>query len=235
MIIENCIIITITALITWGFAWYFSERKKLLVKYDSTSVLKMPIEFDGLKLLYENKEIDELIHTKITFRNDGNKEIVHSMIVKNMIHINFTNCTDILKVVIDKKSNNEIDLRAEAKDNKVWIEFNFLDKNEEFTIIVLHVSKTNLAIEGKIIGCKIRIVKDYKFALKESLKFSIRISLLIGLPIAVFCMIFKDRIVFLQLLIGLCIGVILSIITVFLVIPWSIRMRENKIKQNLNG
>jgi hypothetical protein len=153
---QTVIIAAISSLLTLFVAWYFAVRKRIIIKDYTYTVIKNTGKYEKLKVMYEDKEINELKLTKILFKNIGNKEIIKDNIRRLDIIFDKDSGISFRKCNIEKKSDKDLDIFIHDEPfPQLSVTFKSLDRGENFSLNILHNSKKNPEIEAKINSTKV--------------------------------------------------------------------------------
>ncbi len=139
------------------------QRKRIEVRSNSYNIINNSVSrFTKLKILYDEKTVDSLTITKITFWSNSFATIRgDDLIVKEPFTISFSDAS-ILDVSILKESSpsNFIEVTCIDKST-IKITFDYLDKNEGCIIQVIHTGeKIPVNVSKKIKGGSIETKKS---------------------------------------------------------------------------
>lgn len=160
-------------------AYYFYKKsiwiKEPVYSIKSNNIVSGSIsKFENLKVLYKDREIENLTISKILFFNRGN-ETITSNDLKTINPIKFGSETsrvlDASLIQVNNHSNNiKVDFNKDTE--YIDIDFDYLDHNQGFVVQVIHTgtSSVDLDLEGAIIGVQKPIRLDPKeFTRKENI------------------------------------------------------------------
>ncbi len=143
------------------------EKKKFVYSIRSYSLIENLDDFKDLKILYKDKEINNLIISKVAFWNNGRSTIRKEDIAEaDPIRISMDGDSKIYhaRIIKKDKANNLIINWPENKENNfINIFFDYLNKNDGGVIEVLHTGDTlrKLKVTGSLKGCKKLINNKY--------------------------------------------------------------------------
>ena len=147
-------IASIIALIGWLLTL---RRSKLLVSWAQFQYIQGHTNsLNKLKVCYDNIDIITLTITKIAIWNKFGTLKKTDVAPADPIRLFASGKSRLLdaSIVAVSKKSNSIELRRDATDNSLILEFDFLEAHEGAVIQVLHTEADKICISGKIIGGK---------------------------------------------------------------------------------
>ncbi len=160
-----------------SFYFYFKSIKNRIPIYviRTINLVKEKIQkIDTVKIMYSNREINNLSISKIAIWNDG-KETINKNDVANSspIKININNNFNILDAEILYQKNNANDFKIEIEDNKKCINltFDYFDFEEGVILQIYHTgnSSEDLNLSGTIKSVKKIIRKEISIGMFPSI------------------------------------------------------------------
>ena len=145
--------------IALAYVFYRKSKKRLQLgyrRYKYTVLDDNSKAFKGLSISYENEPLYSFSITEFVISNLGNVSINKSDIApSNPIIIHPPEGKKILDhtIVFESNKDNNISIRT-IEDNKVCIEFDFLNPEDKFSVRLIHTgnAEDNLPVTGTIIG-----------------------------------------------------------------------------------
>ena len=131
--------------------YYFISHEEIINinKFDESS---------KIRLFYEDSEVAYLYKTVIIFKNKGSKVINQEDIVPENFVVDFSRCNPSTFKIFHVQTNSSkksIVTNTNIENNKLYFNFNYLDKNESIIITFIHNGKfLPENIEGEIKGVK---------------------------------------------------------------------------------
>lgn len=127
------VLITIIVPIIWN--WYTSQSSLSLVKISEVRLIEKKTSIDGLKILLNDKQINNLTKLSLKLKNTGEKPITELEIIEP-IEILF-NDIRILDSSLDKTMPENITATISNENNKISILFKLLNPDDELYFSVL--------------------------------------------------------------------------------------------------
>lgn len=152
------IILTLIALL---YA-YMQRQKKTKLVYDIVTREIVSCDRIGdLQLSINNQILSKLSHTRIIFRNEGDKPLYHTDLIDQKLRINVDNDLSLIKTVIDQNGNKKECLSVDK--NMIDVKFKSLHYNNEIIIDIYHTGTNNgnIHIEGEVRNQKNIIRREY--------------------------------------------------------------------------
>ena len=141
-----------------SFLYSFCTRRKKQIDFDmkANEIMTVPYNTDDIKILFRNKEVENIISTRIILWNSGNEIINHDDIVRQ-IGISLEDDTKMLSMDILKCKNCDLDTNQIRIDDNYNITFDFLEPKNQIEIQVLYTGNKNaINVRGKIKGGTIK-------------------------------------------------------------------------------
>ena len=160
----------------WLGSWFFSTRKKINITQSSQIVLSNENRIEDIEIKFKKTKISHLVQTRITIKNIGNTTIKKEDIANKYFKLVFPKKVNCLQFYTDTKSHDYInpDISFEVSDSpSLNIAFDFLEKNDEFSIIILHDSSQKPEMKGKFISCSISNDDDFSKNIRQNIIFAI--------------------------------------------------------------
>lgn len=158
------VILTIIAPILWE--WYNLQSNLTLVKLNEVKLIEKKTSIDRLKILYNDKEINNLTKLSLKLKNSGTRPITKSEIIEPF-EIIFDNNMRILDLSLDKTIPPNITSNIEHNNSKITIKFKLLNPDDELYFSILTDSK-KLKFTTK---SRIKNIKQVNVISKEDEKF----------------------------------------------------------------
>ncbi len=197
---------TVAALIFAVYTWMVGKKKKEFT-YLSNSykiIQKGKSTIPQLKLIYENRDIEDLSITRYVIWNSGNEVINKNDIVSEKpLKIMSTDASTIIldtKIIVESEETNKF-LIGEQQEKFSTINFDYIDPRDGIVVQVIHTGKF---LE---INCKIKGGKELKNLNKR--KYNIKINRK------------KERMI-MSILLGLEVFSLIGITISFFAIAWEI-------------
>lgn len=142
----------------------YSKRKKLLFVRESRVLIKNKgTELAGLRVLFNDKEIEFLTSTIMYFWNGGRECIKKEDIArKSKITVKINGDTELLKADIAQiEDNNDFRIYKTSKE-EIIVDFEYANSNEGFKLLMLHTGEhSDLAVSTAIKNGVFREIKLY--------------------------------------------------------------------------
>ena len=122
------------------------NKNKCIPTYTFMTKTFIPTEcqnVNNLKITYKNDEIERLTITTFVFWNSGNKELLKKHYGRSTPYLSSQNCKILDYSILDIDNDNFINLTDEFYDNKIFLNFDTISRNQGFVIKVLHTGNTN--------------------------------------------------------------------------------------------
>ena len=145
------VLITIVAPIIWN--WYTSQSSLTLVKLSEVRLIEKKTSIDGLEILLNGKQINNLTKLSLKLKNTGEKPITEEEIIEP-IEILF-NDIRILDSSLDKTMPENITATITNEKNKISIIFKLLNPDDELYFSVLaDTNKINFTTKARVKNVK---------------------------------------------------------------------------------
>ncbi|WP_272567633.1 hypothetical protein [Providencia sp. PROV255] len=107
-----------------------------------------------ISVLFEGKQVDSVSSSEFVIWNSGKSVIDKSALdTKQPLRITFKDSTQILRYQIKNINSETVSPALKLQDGCIFIEFDFIEKNEGFRIEILHTGDyDSLALTGKLKG-----------------------------------------------------------------------------------
>lgn len=135
--------------------------KKPYCLTSSTNVISNSMsEITSLEIFYKKERVTNLTKTKLVFWNAGKETLTQNDIpTSEPMTICVENGLKILnaKIIFVKNKSNQINIKKEKnRDNKFYIEFEYIDRDEGAIIEIVHTgtSDSDVKIDGKFKGAE---------------------------------------------------------------------------------
>jgi hypothetical protein len=152
------LVLGIIGLIASYYFYKLSIRKKEPVySIRSNNIISgSKSKYENLRVLYINKEVENFTVSKILFFNRGSETITRKDIETSYpLRVSTKDCQllDAFVLQINKPSNN-FTLTWDKSGDFVYIDFDYLDKNQGGVVQIAHtgLSSDNIKVEGDIMG-----------------------------------------------------------------------------------
>lgn len=160
------------------YAWLFGVAISIIsvilaYKYVPSKIIKYSLkhielienkqsEISKLNILYDNKQVEKLAVTRVTFWNSSYPTIKNEDLVEKAPFSITLGDGNILDVVIDEGKDGHNQINSEPIDeHSIKIIFDYLDREEGGIIYIIHTGEENsVSISGKIKGGKIVTVPN---------------------------------------------------------------------------
>lgn len=139
------------------------KKKKLLIIAKSTLLISQNLSnYSGLKISYNNEEIQSLSSTTIIIKNTGN-DIIESSDITPIVPINILTSDRFLLIDSDKyhvsTSNDKTNPTIEEKDNSnLVVHFDFIKPKDTISITLLH--NGDISVSGDLKDGDIDMIID---------------------------------------------------------------------------
>lgn len=133
-------------------AWRYKTRKEFsLLSWDNENLLKkQDLKVDNLRLLFNDKEVDQVNVIRLYFQNEGNSVVRKEDIHTDNFKISLDNPIEILSInFYSTNTHNKIDW-LQASDTEILFSVDFIEPDD---IIKIEIQYSNAdKVGGKIIG-----------------------------------------------------------------------------------
>lgn len=165
------IFMAIIAIVALRLAYRSTPQKVIKCYVNSNKLItNRQSKFNKLNILYDNKQVEKLIVSDLTFWNNSFPTIKKEDLIKKCPFTVSIENGEILDVVIldGENSPNQIDASILDK-NTVSISFEYLDRKEGGKIQIIHTgNEESIVVSKKIQGGKIKDKSDItNFVLRE--------------------------------------------------------------------
>ena len=146
----------ISFLLGWLITHFYRNRKEITVKILSSDILEIDKFNSKINLLYEDKPISRLSRSEIYIWNSGKVPVMGTDIVMTNRFGFFSNSSIIWITDINTEACKSCGINIEQSDKCIYINFDYLDKNDGLSFTVIYDSINYPGVLGKIIGTKIK-------------------------------------------------------------------------------
>lgn len=132
---------------------YYSGQKGItLTLMSHNEVISSSTAVEGLEINYKGTKLPSLSRMTFLIENTGNKPIVESDVV-SPIKIETLNKSNILDVIVDSKTPNNLDLQAMKNSQSVVIKFTLLNPGDKaFVSLLVDSNEEGFAATSRIAG-----------------------------------------------------------------------------------
>jgi hypothetical protein len=154
---------------------YFKAKKKIELKWvdiPSPLLSKSLLKVDGLKLVYKDRAMSNIMLTRIILENSGNETIkCEDIATTEPLRIFVKNPCSVIELIDIEQTETANNFKVALKDeNSVLIDFEYMDPKNVAIISILHTfcEKNNFSIHGRIKGGKVKYNKndELKYCMK---------------------------------------------------------------------
>ncbi|WP_025628221.1 hypothetical protein [Vibrio parahaemolyticus] len=152
--------------------FYIKSKSTHMPKYQvaGLSLLSKGIkEVDGLKVSLNDRSLDALSLTTVSFWNSGNKTLeITDFAPSDILRVAFPKGTSILQVQIGHVTvdSNYVNAEVNHDESTVYINFDYLSKNEGFTIEIFHdnLNPSTISLLGTVkgFGVPVKVTEPYE-------------------------------------------------------------------------
>ncbi|HHX8679254.1 hypothetical protein J4H63_14775 [Vibrio alginolyticus] len=152
--------------------FYIKSKSTHIPKYQvaGLSLLSKGMkEVNGLKVSLNERSLDALSLTTVSFWNSGNRTLeTTDFATSDILRVVFPKGTSILQVQIGYVTvdSNYVNAEVNHDESTVYMNFDYLSKNEGFTIEIFHdnlnPSKINLLGTVKGFGAPVKVTEQYE-------------------------------------------------------------------------
>lgn len=167
-------------------ASYYFYKKSIRVKEPVYSIKTNNLitgsksKYDNLRVLYFKKEVENFTVSKILFFNRGGETITRKDLETSyLLRISTIDCQLLEAFILQvNKPSNKFDLVWDKSGEFIYIDFDYLDRNQGGVIQIAHtgLSSKSIKIEGDIIGVQSLTRITPAPARKPGEKFFIRVQ-----------------------------------------------------------